>query len=139
MEEPDKRLTGDGQILAVPPPVDAHGLRALVLARLEQYLRHLRLQAAGAHDNGSLDVINPTNHNAICFRVTQVALLRDWSGYPIAFYSIATWERRMTDTASLREGLAAIALAVEKGIPVKNATCLSAESWKAIPWELLKR
>ena len=63
------------------------------------------------------------------FRIFQ------WSGYPIALYSIAAFERRINETASLREDLQAIEMEIESGLEVQSATCFETKSWEYIPWE----
>jgi len=65
--------------------------------------------------------------------------LVQWSGYFIAFYDTVKSERRISDAASLREGLTAMTSAIEDGAPVEDTTCLSAELWNKFLWEFLKR
>ncbi|KAI8711238.1 hypothetical protein NCS52_01499700 [Fusarium sp. LHS14.1] len=62
-----------------------------------------------------------------------------WSGYPIALYSIATFEKGITETTSLREGLQAIEREVESGLEVQSTTCFETTTWDYITWESIRR
>lgn len=66
------------------------------------------------------------------------ACLLQWAGYPIAIYSIAASEKQITETTSLREDLGVMETEVQEGARVKDVDGLSAESWKHIPWALLR-
>jgi len=68
---------------------------------------------------------------------TILSLLQ-WSGYPIAFYSIATSEKRISETKNLKEDLNQMKAEVEKGVEVQSTSCFETGTWDYIPWESMK-
>lgn len=100
----------------------------LVPALWGPFLRPWQLQAElGRHQTSLLGAFTLSFH------------LIQWSGYFIAFYDIVKSERRISNAASLRGGLTAMASAIGDGAPVEDTTCLSAELWNKFLWEFLKR
>jgi len=69
---------------------------------------------------------------------TIVFNLLQWSGYPIAICKITVAERHISDVRTLREDLDVMAVDIEKGAQLGDATCLSDESWKDICWSSLR-
>ena len=66
-----------------------------------------------------------------------VLYLLQWSGYPIAIYSIASSEKRITETTNLREGLNVIETEVENGLEPQSTAYFETATWDYIPWELV--
>ena len=67
---------------------------------------------------------------------STVLYLLQWSGYPIAIYSIATFKKRISKTTSLREGLNVMETEVENSLELQSTACFETATWDYIPWEL---